>query len=214
MNGAQRRGPYARQRRGGAESAEKGDFAAVVEVIAKGPPPEWLVGWLKAFSEKVGSDFKITPDVYRQYKRRMKQVREAVDTLSNLVSSLPEGLLPEVLLEFDEIREPELKDWLDQISRQDKGRRPHVGRELCADVIVWCWEHIRGKVKSRSDTLYLACEEYWRACGGEPSSDIQSWRRMVEHAATRGRSSDFGVFMTHNMLIHTLGEPVRKPPSK
>jgi hypothetical protein len=46
-------------------------FAAVAEIIAKGPPPEWLVPALKSLNKAVGSDFRITPDIYRQYKRNL-----------------------------------------------------------------------------------------------------------------------------------------------
>jgi hypothetical protein len=174
----------------------------VAKIIAKGPPPEWLVDELEYFSRIIGSDQRITPEVFRQYKKRVEQIREAVDTLWDLfaiLNHLPRGLQPLTTLGFEEVALPRLREWLDQLPDKS-GRRPHFGRELCADLIVWFWKRVNGKTTPRSDKIDLACEEYWRACGGKPSGDTENWRRMVEDAV--GRDDPF---LMHNLLIRCLG---------
>jgi hypothetical protein len=186
-------------------SSHTASFAAVAEIIAKGPPPEWLVQVLEGWAI-APAHVKVTPDVYRQYKRRLRQMQDAVDTLIELfplfnreVDDLISAQVP-VSATFIEFDLPSLRAWLAAIGDNDKGRRPHHGRELVADFICHFWKRIHGKAEPRSDRCYLACEEYWLACGGEPSGDIHNWRRMVEDAATRDE-----LFLTHNMLIQFVG---------
>jgi hypothetical protein len=158
----------------------------------------------------VGPHAQITPKTHQQYKKRITRLMDATNELVdllNLVGRLPEGLLPEALSCADYPLDG-LKDWLDQLNRKPAGgRRPHFGRELCADLIVHWWKLCHDKAEPRSDKVYLACEEYWRACGGEPSGDIENWRRMVKEAASRPKP-----LLMHNMLILMLGgtEPATK----
>ena len=185
-------------------------FSDVASIIAKGEPPQWLAPSLEGVSQFVSNGLQITPDAYRLYKKRIKRMQEAVDTLVELLPSfekLPESLLPPLVLGFEESLF-EFKEWLDQLSRSGKGRRSHYGRELCAATIVLAWRVIHSKAEPRSDKVYEACEEYWRACGNEPSGDIDNWRRMVEEASARDHA-----FATHNMLIANI-VAVQKPRAK
>jgi hypothetical protein len=189
-------------------SLAKPQFVRVAEIIAKGEPPEWLVSALETFG-KINPNFPITQALYRQYKRRLRRMQDAVDTLIELFPLFNrefDGLVSAqapVNSGFEESL-PQLRDWLAAIGDNDRGRRPHPGKELCADFIVHFWKRIHGKASPRSDHCYLACEEFWQVCGGEPSGDIQNWRRMVELASTRDE-----LFLSHNMLIRFVGTDIR-----
>jgi hypothetical protein len=56
-------------------------FAEVARIIAKGEPPEWLVQQLASCSQFIENGMQITPAIYRRYKKRIKRMQEAVDTL-------------------------------------------------------------------------------------------------------------------------------------
>ena len=194
-----------------AEKDATAKFAEVAQIIAKGPPPEWLVSTLEMWSRAPANTKELTADVYRQYKLRLRRMQDAVDTLIELfplfnreVDGLISAQAPVEPWFEEEL--PALRDWLAEIGRHDKGRRPHFGRELCADIVVHYWKRVHGKAEPRSDKCYLACEQYWRACGGEPSTDILNWRRMVEDASTRDE-----LFLTHNMLVGIVGGTELKP---
>ena len=153
---------------------QRNRFDGVARIIARGEPPEWLVPELAQYSWVVSSTFQITPEMYRQCKKRIKRMQEAVDTV---LEGLP--IFGHLYSEWDlNEYEPELsqlKDYFDRLSRMGKGRRAHLGREFCASLIISWWSRIHGKAARRSDKAYLACEEYWRACGNEPSGDIENW---------------------------------------
>jgi hypothetical protein len=183
-------------------------FAKVAEIIAKGDPPEWLVPALETLGQ-FNPNIPITPELYRQYKRRLRKMQDAVDTLIELFPRFNrefDGLTSAQAPVFQGFEESlaQLRDWLAAIGDNDKGRRPHPGRELCADLVVHFWKRVHGKAEPRSDKLYLACEEFWVAVGGEPSGDIDSWRRMVEKAADRDE-----LFLSHNVLIRLVGTELK-----
>jgi hypothetical protein len=201
--GAERRPPTRRQ------PDTKSDFVEVARIIAKGPPPEWLVSVLEAWA--FDPNAQISPATYRLYKRRLRQMREAVDTLIKLFPlfdrEIPDLVSPQAPVSSGFLEDlPALRGWLAAINDNDKGRRPNLGRELCADFVVHFWRRIHGNVEPRSEKLYAACEQYWCACGGEPSINIQNWRRMVEDASTRDE-----LFLTHNMLIRLVAGTELKP---
>jgi hypothetical protein len=56
-------------------------FDGVARIIAKGESPEWLVPELAQYSWVVSSTFQITPEMYRQCKKRIKRMQAAVDTV-------------------------------------------------------------------------------------------------------------------------------------
>jgi hypothetical protein len=183
-------------------------FAKVAEIIAKGEPPEWLVSALTTLGA-INPNAEITPAIVRQYKRRLSKMQEAVDTLIELFPMFNrefDGMTSAQAPVFQGFEESlgQLQSWLAAIGDNDRGRRPHPGKELCADIVVNFWKRIHGKASPRSDHCYLACEEFWRACGGAPSGDIQNWRRMVELASTRDE-----LFLSHNMLIRFVGTDIR-----
>jgi len=105
-------------------------FAAVAEIIAKGPPPEWLVPSLRDYSGAIASGFQLTPAVHQQYKKRIAQMQEAVDTL---LSGLPKFYeLPDDWACDEAIGEylRELKAYFDRLSHVPKsGRRPNFGKK-------------------------------------------------------------------------------------
>jgi hypothetical protein len=153
-----------------------------------GDPPDWLAPALERVSPFVQSEAKITPSLYREYKNRLRRMKKAIDTLLELfplIERLPDGLLPPILTGFEE-NLPVLRQWLDELIRRPGGRRPHLGRELCADLICFYWKRVNGKIEPRSDRVYDACELYWQVCGNDPSGDIENWRRMVSRTPLKG----------------------------
>jgi hypothetical protein len=186
----------------------KPQFVKVAEIIAKGPPPfakgpppDWLIPALQTWSRAIASGFQVTPALHREYKKRIAKMQEAVETL---LVGLPKFYeLPGDWACDDVIAEylGELKAYFDRLSAVPKGgRKPHFGRKLCADFVVSYWKRIHGKASPRSDNCYEACEQYWVACGGEPSSDIQNWRDMVRDAAEREEP-----FLLQHILIFMIG---------
>jgi hypothetical protein len=176
-------------------------FDEVACIIAQGDPPGWLAPSLERSSKAFGPDWEITPDLYHRFKNRIERMRGATDTLIDVVrlfDPLPAGLLPPFFTAFQESLAP-LKQWLNELSGRP-GRRPYFARELCADLIVFYWKVVHGMAEPGSEKVYQACEDYWQACGGDASGDIESWRRMVAEASARD-----DLFLMHNMLILLLG---------
>jgi hypothetical protein len=166
-------------------------FAAVAEIIAKGPPPEWLVPVLEHFS----AGMTIEGD-NRHFKAVIEQVETATDTLMKWLpmwGHMPWGSLKsphyiQVIRAFL----PELKKNLQRLNtKQGPGRKPDISREVCAAVVVEAWRRIHGEVKPRSQELYEACRMYWDACDGKPIgeiNDIENWRWSVKHALAQDYS--------------------------
>ena len=65
-----------------------------------------------------------------------------------------------------------------------KGRARSFGtNKLCAQAVVEAWRCMHGEVEVRSEQAYLACQAYWKACGGKEigkTNDILNWRRRVK----------------------------------
>jgi hypothetical protein len=157
-------------------------FLDVARNIAKADPPLWLLVGLTHFSAGIGSD----KAKYRQ------QFDRIVGDMSDAVNVLLEWLPIYRQLGFgaqcpDEIKValailPKIKAELDQL-----GSPPHrpknANREICAAVVVEASRLLHGNVARRSEQLYEACNDYWRACGGDEigeTGDRLNWRRAVE----------------------------------
>jgi hypothetical protein len=161
-------------------------FAEVARIIAKGDPPEWLSIGLAHFSEFVGSD-RTTSDEAQHYESIITRMHDAADVLIKflpLYSHLPAGLRrpDDVALVLDVL--PRIKANLARtLQRRGGGPRPNIQRWVCAAVVVEAWRLVHGKPEPQSQYLLEACEEYWRACGGEyRGEDIENWRRDAERA--------------------------------
>jgi hypothetical protein len=51
-------------------------------------------------------------------------------------------------------------------------------------VVVEAWRVVHGKPEPESPNLWIACNEYWRACGREfRGSDVDTWKRDAKAAA-------------------------------
>jgi hypothetical protein len=163
-------------------------LASVARLISD-PPPEWLVEGLEHFSSDLGREQ--TPDKRRQYDELLKEAHDATETLIKLLPffhHLPWGVQcpDEVTVALGVL--PRIKELLRRYAEMErKGRPRSAQRDICAAVIVEAWKIIHGRYEPRSGKLQEACNEYWRACGGEPigeTEDIDNWRRPAERAAT------------------------------
>jgi hypothetical protein len=69
------------------------------------------------------------------------------------------------------------------LPRRRGGQNPNVERKVCAAVVVEAWRMARGKPEPESPSLWIACNEYWRACGREyRGSDVDTWKRDAKAA--------------------------------
>ena len=69
------------------------------------------------------------------------------------------------------------------LRRSDSGGRPKDRAELaCASIVVEAWRTARGSVPGHnSEDLALACDNYWRACGGG-TGDARDWSGHIRDA--------------------------------
>jgi hypothetical protein len=163
-----------------------GPFASVAAIIAKGAPPEWLASGLEHFSGFVGAA-QTTSDERKRFEKILGEMHDAADLLIKWLpafKALPVGP-DDVAIALDVL--PRIKDRLARAALRASrkgGKDPNVHRQVCAAVVVEAWRHIHGKPEPHSPRLWEACNEYWRACGGEyRGADVDTWRRDAEHAA-------------------------------
>jgi hypothetical protein len=171
----------------------------VARIIAKGPPPEWLVPALEQFGVAVEGDD-------RDIKAVMAQVEAATNTLMRWLpmwEHMPWGWKNPVCVQILRATLPEFKQHLDLLTKKRSGRPREMGREVCAAVVVEAWRRIHGKVEPRSKKLYEACKAYWGACGGKPigeTDDIDNWERTVKRLLAEDYSwigNVLGCYETH-----------------
>jgi hypothetical protein len=156
-------------------------FAGVARSIAKGDPPEWLLVGLTQFSGGIGKDASDV-DFYTIIEK-MQYAAHVLMTWLPAYNHLPSGMgcPKEVAVVLQAL--PRIKKDLDRLSKKGIGRRPDAQRLVCAAVVTRAWKIIHGKPEPRSDKLLRACNDYWRACGGDQIGgwdDPDNWRRPVE----------------------------------
>jgi hypothetical protein len=156
-------------------------FATVARIIAKGEPPAWLPIALEHFSPGIGEDVG-------DYNWLIKKTVDAVDHLLRVLPVL-ENLGFGLAGERNDARVvlallPGIKEDFERVLHHGTGRRPDVGKIICAAVMIEVWKQSRGMVKPHSTEFREACAEYWKACGGkEPGEgDPANWRRPIEDA--------------------------------
>jgi len=167
-------------------------FANIACIITKGaPPPDWIVDGLQHFSDGIGGGNHLPRDVsHEDYRRIIGEMLDASDTLIKYLPAfqrMPFGVQcpPEVAVALAAL--PKVRATLKRAEPAPRtGRRPQTRRQICASVIVEIWKLVHGKAEPRSDHLYEACNEYWRACGNKEigtTGDIDNWRRAAEASA-------------------------------
>jgi hypothetical protein len=170
----------------------KPTFTDVAKLIAKGPPPEWLVSGLERLSGFVGGESTTAAEA-KDFKQIITRMHDAADYLVKflpLYLHMPLGRPPDhVLVALDVL--PLIKDDLARVVNEPSpagGQRPNISRKICAGAIVEAWRIVHGEPEPRSEKLWTACNEYWQACGHEyRGADIDTWRRDAEEAADGNR---------------------------
>jgi hypothetical protein len=160
------------------------DFIGVGRRIAKGDPPPWLLIGLDQLSTGIADKGEDMAGIIE----RMDDAAEVLLKFLPAFERLPAGLQcpSDVALVLYGL--PKIRKDLARLRQSKQGRRPVVGREICAAVIVEAWKIIHGKAEPRSLQLQQACDDYWRACGGAPIGDVENWRRSVERALATDHS--------------------------
>jgi hypothetical protein len=179
-------------------------FLDVARRIAKGDPPQWLLIGLNHFGGSIGSD---TSELRDQLKKTVEQMRDAAGVLLRwlpIYQNLGFGIQcpDDVTVVLDAL--PRIMKDLERLNQERSGRRPNARREICAAVIVEASKLLHGKAEHRSLSLQLACNDYWRACGGEPIGEIEdpeNWRRPIKRA----------LVADHAWIRSVLQELVQKP---
>jgi hypothetical protein len=163
-------------------------FLGVGRKIANGEPPPWLLIGLTHFSESIGINVS---DVRERMKSVIDQMQHSVDVLTKwlpIYQNLPFGWQcpHDVSVVLEAL--PRIKNDLERLSHTSGGGQPpKTEREVCAAVIVEAWKLVHGNLNRLGSltSIYEACDEYWRACGGErigEDNDPKNWRRPVEYA--------------------------------
>jgi len=160
----------------------------VANLIAKGPPPEWLSPALGFFSNMI-KDSGITSDQRKEFADEIDRLKNAIKTLRRLLPVflvLPLGERPElnrgpidVLVVLDAL--PRIERLLEVNLRPEK-RTPDFYRKFCCAVILEATRLIHPEVQHRSKETYLAYNAYWEACGNQAIVENRNWDRSINRA--------------------------------
>jgi hypothetical protein len=169
----------------------KPTFTDVAALIAKGPPPEWLVLGLDYF----GNFVRDKPFSRAERKQTQTIIKRMYDSALYLRKNL---LLFRYLVPGQTAAPKDVALALVVLPRIEKllamsmdalkppsggGKEPNQPRKQCAAVVVEAWRVVHGKPEPESDKLWTACNDYWRACGGEyRGSDVDTWRQDCRDA--------------------------------
>jgi hypothetical protein len=157
---------------------ERPTFADVAAKIAN-PPPEWLPIALEHFSDRLTEE---PGDV----KWAIEKMAKAIDDLLWLLPAF-EIMGAGLAGERKDIRVmlallPGIKRDIERVMQESKGRKPLMGRAICAAVMLEAWELARGSVQPHSGDFRQACDAYWQACGGKSIGDRDNWRPFIQKA--------------------------------
>jgi hypothetical protein len=165
---------------------ERPTLADVAAIITKGePPPDWLTEELARYARIIAARPKVDDD-------DLPELLAAIDCLERELSI--RGLMEEAFdIEMPDFMHTasstlwELREYLEEERRPARrgGPTPNGGLSICAGVCVWAWRRLHGEAPKRNVALAEACEAYWVACGGEPTSGdpLERWRRAVHNSA-------------------------------
>jgi hypothetical protein len=159
----------------------------VARLIAKGDPPEWLIDVLSHFVTN------LYPDHDAAGVEIIERMTKATDVLLRYVPGfdhLPRGWqvldVPEAMAVLSRIK---FALTLNRPKPKPPRHRPtNIWRQNCAAIVLEAWKQCHGRPEPHASQLREACEEYWRAWGGEPLSEKgtpENWRRFIEKAAAK-----------------------------
>lgn len=161
---------------------DKNDLEKVAKLVGAEP---WLPEALESFIPFIGSS-KPTMSPH-EFHDKIEKMYQAARTLEKYLPAYKHWPLFDCPKEIAMVLAglPGTIKHLELARRTRKGRRPDARRKLCAAVIVHAWKLVHGEAPLRSEKLTKACQEYWRACGGEPrgaEDDFENWRRDIDRA--------------------------------
>ena len=168
--------------RGSTREVSTPDLRPVAKLIAKGDPPQWLV--------QVLTDFITNPEpASKDAIAVIERMRKATDLLLRYVPGFDDNPrwrvldVPEALAVLSKI-----KLALGPKPKSKIGKPANIWRQNCAAIVLEAWKQCRGKAEPYSYQLWEACEEYWKAWGGEPLGERgtpENWKKIVEKAAAK-----------------------------
>ena len=165
---------------------DKPTIENVASLIAKpSPPPKWLVTSLEHFTDFIS----LEPPRLAAAGPAVEMIK-AVETLQRwlpLFNNLPLGIQPpadvtktlEALPGVLHALRPGPEAWMPR-----RGQPRNVRKTICAAVVVEARRLVHADVALRSDSLALACNAYWLACGCEATLNdpVEHWRSYIERA--------------------------------
>jgi hypothetical protein len=170
----------------------------VAHMIAKGPPPDWLVQGLEHFREhylsKRGSD-----DDEGEVEQRMLSCAKYLELWLPMYIYLSEDpynfeypdYVDTVLGALSEVMD-RLETDIAAIPRRSGGPKPDLRKPFCAAICAEAYRLIHGQVEPYSLQLQQACEAYWVACGNSQSGswgEPKNWIRYLERV--RGMDNEW-----------------------
>ena len=196
-------------------------FANVARIIAKierpNRPPEWLESALRELAANV-----VEADIHNaKFVPLRSEVRTNIKALKKAAARFASALDCISLLEMP-------ADGIECLPRAGNAARSIIslcdnalsinpgkagapkqpGRTICAFVIVEAWSTTRrGKAPSKNDlTAQSACDFYWQACDGPPTSrgEYIDWGRHIEEAR-KLKDAPIRVFIRNEMQRYRMG---------
>jgi hypothetical protein len=158
-------------------------FAEAATIIAKCPPPQWLLLGLDHFSTFVAGQ-PITTKVANELRPIFEKMHRELKHLIKWLPALQRMPLLEspddVAVALDVL--PRIREAVAVVANSPRKKRPNVPHKTCAAVVVEAWTLIHGRPNPLPDQLRSACQAYWEACGGGEGG-IENWVRHAKEAA-------------------------------
>ena len=160
------------------------DFAAVAEMIGDSR----LAKPLRQLAENIETEIhnaafvpktaEVKGDVVR-VKADGKRLEVALRRVSRRLLDLPFNAHKSLSKAREAIHE--ISVMCDKaLKRKKRGRKRKPGRVTCALIVIEAWTFTKGKAPGpNNERAQEACEAYWRACTGGPSSN---WQRILKSA--------------------------------
>ena len=158
------------------------DFSGVANCITE-QPPKWLPVALAYYAKWLPTEGNVVDisNIVDRLQCAVKDMEQWLPIWDQMAFDIK--CPPDIKIIMSAL--PGLKKELDRLNGRGPGLPLNMNQETCAAIIVECWRLIHGKPQPRSEKLYSACKEYWRALGGGErgkENDIDNWQRSVRRA--------------------------------
>jgi hypothetical protein len=159
----------------------KPTLESVAALLAKGPPPDWLLPHLRQWAEIIGNPTQADDEVERKLYAAAKYLQDWLPMYAMAADKL--GVEYPLCIDYTTTALEELVPFLaSEVDQPTDGPKPDRKRRLCAAVCLEVWRKLRGSVQPYSPNLWAACEAYWQACGHDQTSTtgrLKNWEPFL-----------------------------------